>query len=52
MPSLNKEQINSYRSNGYLYPCDALSSEEVAAYRQGLAQTEDHLGAPLMDVDV
>ncbi|MBT8003883.1 MAG: phytanoyl-CoA dioxygenase family protein [Rhodospirillales bacterium] len=51
MPSLNKEQINSYRSNGYLYPCDALSSEEVAAYRQGLAQTEDHLGAPLMDVD-
>ena len=51
MSSLSEEQINSYRSNGYSYPCDALSPEEVAAYRQGLAEMEDHLGGPLMSLE-
>jgi non-heme Fe2+,alpha-ketoglutarate-dependent halogenase len=50
-PSLSEEQINSYRSNGYLFPFDALSAEEVSQYRRGLAEMEDHLGGTLMSVE-
>jgi hypothetical protein len=48
---LSPERIASYRANGYLYPLDALSPDEVARYRQALADTEAHLGGSLMTID-
>lgn len=48
---LTREQIASYRANGYLYPLDALTPAEVAHYRKELAATEAHLGGSLMAVD-
>ena len=51
MKSLSKEEFGRYRSDGYLYPLDALSLEEVSQYRKGLEQTEAHLGGPLMSLD-
>ena len=49
--SLTSEQISRYRADGYLYPFDALSSEKTAHFRQGLSETEKHIGGPLTRVD-
>jgi hypothetical protein len=49
--TLTAEQVRSYRSDGYLYPLDALSGEEVARYRDELRRTEEHLGGSLMAID-
>ena len=51
MAGLTKEQINRYRADGYYYPLDALTEDEVARYREGLSITEEHLGGPLTRVD-
>lgn len=51
MSGLSEKQINSYRSDGFLYPCDALDAGDVDQYRRGLAATEDHLGGSLMSLD-
>ena len=48
---LTPERITSYRANGYLYPFDALSADEVTTYRNALRATEAHLGGSLMAVD-
>lgn len=48
---LTPEQVVSYRANGYLYPMDALSADEFARYRDGLARTEARLGGALMSID-
>ena len=48
---LSAEQIRDYRANGYLYPLDALTAEEVARYRDALQKTEARLGGSLMSVD-
>lgn len=51
MSGLNQEQINQYRANGYLYPCDGLTTAKVSSYRQSLAETEQQLGGPIMSLD-
>jgi ectoine hydroxylase-related dioxygenase (phytanoyl-CoA dioxygenase family) len=48
---LSAERVTGYRANGYLYPIDALTADEVTRYRQALADTEAHLGGSLMAVD-
>lgn len=48
---LPQERIASYRANGYLYPLDALTPEEVARYREELRKTEARLGGSLMAID-
>ena len=47
MTGLTKEQRDRFRADGFYYPLDALSAEEVARYREGLDSTEEHLGVPL-----
>ena len=49
--ALTREQIVSYRANGYIAPVDALSADEVKKYRDELARTEAHLGGSLMAID-
>lgn len=48
---LSAERVMSYRANGYLYPIDALTADEVTRYRQALTDTEARLGGSLMAVD-
>ena len=48
---LSAERIASYRANGYLYPLDALTPDEVTRYRRALADTEARLGGSLMSID-
>lgn len=49
--ALKPEQIMSYRANGYCYPLNALSADEVGTFRDSLARTEAHLGGSLMAID-
>jgi non-heme Fe2+,alpha-ketoglutarate-dependent halogenase len=49
--ALTREQIVSYRANGYLAPVDALTADEVKKYRDQLGGTEAHLGGSLMAID-
>lgn len=51
MSGLNKEQINQFRSDGYLFPCDGLTTAKVNSYRESLAETEQRLGGPIMSLD-
>ena len=48
---LTPERISSYRANGFLYPFDALTADEVSQYRNALRATEAHLDGSLMTVD-
>jgi ectoine hydroxylase-related dioxygenase (phytanoyl-CoA dioxygenase family) len=48
---LSAAQVRDYRADGYLYPLDALSADEVARYREALRRTEEHLGGSLMAID-
>ena len=51
MTGLNQQQIERYRSDGYLFPFDALSPEDVRRYRQNLSEVEERLGGPIMSLD-
>lgn len=51
MKKLSATQVRDFRANGYLYPLDGLTADEVARYREQLRKTEDHLGGSLMDID-
>ena len=48
---LTVEQVERYRHDGYLFPLPALSTDEVAECRAGLARFEHWLGTPLTDAD-
>ncbi|HQX55473.1 MAG TPA: hypothetical protein PLP07_06070, partial [Pyrinomonadaceae bacterium] len=48
---LSATQIRDFRANGYLYPLDGLTADEVARYREELRKTETHLGGSLMAID-
>jgi non-haem Fe2+, alpha-ketoglutarate-dependent halogenase len=48
---LTPHQVASYRANGFLFPLDALTPEEVAGYRECLQRTEATLGGSLMTID-
>ncbi|MGI9423994.1 MAG: phytanoyl-CoA dioxygenase family protein [Hyphomicrobiaceae bacterium] len=51
MSGLSQEQISSYRSDGYLSPCDGVASQDVSRYRQKLSETEARLGGPIMSLE-
>lgn len=48
---LSATQIRDFRANGYLYPLDGLTTDEVVRYREELRKTEAHLGGSLMAID-
>jgi ectoine hydroxylase-related dioxygenase (phytanoyl-CoA dioxygenase family) len=48
---LNRDQIERYRYNGYLYPLPALSAAELAECNAGLARYESWLGGPVNAAD-
>lgn len=48
---LSAKQLRDYRADGYVCPCDALSGDEVARYREDLRRTEERLGGSLMAID-
>ena len=48
---LSAKQVRDYRADGYVYPLDALSADDVARYREELRRTEERLGGSLMAID-
>jgi non-heme Fe2+,alpha-ketoglutarate-dependent halogenase len=48
---LNEAQIAQYRRDGYLFPFPALSAQELAERKAGLARFEEWLGAPVNQGD-
>ena len=51
MKNLSTTQVRDYRANGYLYPLDGLTADEVLLYREEPRKTEAHLGGSLMAID-
>jgi non-heme Fe2+,alpha-ketoglutarate-dependent halogenase len=51
LKKLSATQVRDFRANGYLYPLDGLSADEVLRYREELRKTEVHLGGSLMAID-
>jgi non-haem Fe2+, alpha-ketoglutarate-dependent halogenase len=52
MKALTREQIDSYRYNGFLFPIPALTPEEIVTCLAGLERLETELGAPVAAADV
>ena len=52
MKALTREQVESYRYDGFLFPIPALTPEEVATCVAGLDRLERELGSPVADADV
>jgi non-haem Fe2+, alpha-ketoglutarate-dependent halogenase len=52
MKALTREQIDSYRYNGFLFPIPALTPDEIATCLAGLERLETELGAPVAAADV
>jgi ectoine hydroxylase-related dioxygenase (phytanoyl-CoA dioxygenase family) len=48
---LSQEQTQRYHYDGYLFPCDALSGDEVSQCLAGLGRLEAWLGQPLTAAD-
>lgn len=51
LKKLSATQVRDFRADGYLYPLDGLTADEVARYRDELRKTEEHLGGSLMAID-
>jgi non-heme Fe2+,alpha-ketoglutarate-dependent halogenase len=47
MKALTREQVDSYRDNGFLFPIPALTPVEVATCLAGLGRLETELGSPV-----
>jgi len=52
MKALTREQVDSYRYNGFLFPIPALTPEEIATCLAGLERLEAELGSAVADADV
>ncbi|MEJ0018871.1 MAG: phytanoyl-CoA dioxygenase family protein [Acetobacteraceae bacterium] len=52
MKALTREQVESYRYNGFLYPIPALTPDEIATYLAGVERLEAELGCPIAAADV
>jgi non-haem Fe2+, alpha-ketoglutarate-dependent halogenase len=52
MKALTREQIDSYRYNGFLFPIPALTPEEIVTCLAGLERLETELGSPVAAADV
>jgi non-heme Fe2+,alpha-ketoglutarate-dependent halogenase len=51
MKALTQAQVDSFRTNGFLFPIPALSAAEIATCLAGLARLEADLGSPVADAD-
>jgi hypothetical protein len=51
MKTLTPEQVNFFRSNGFLFPIPALSPAEISICLDGLARLEAELGCAVADAD-
>ena len=52
MKALTREQVESYRCDGFLFPIPALTPEEVVTCLAGLDRLERELGSPVADADI
>jgi len=52
MKALGREQADSYRYNGFLFPLPALTPEEIATCLAGLDRLEKELGSPVADAHI
>lgn len=52
MKALTQEQVDFYRYNGFLFPIQALTPDEIAACLAGLQRLETELGCPVAEADV
>ena len=52
MKALTREQVGSYRHNGFLFPIPALTPAEVATCLAGLERLETELGCPVAEADI
>jgi hypothetical protein len=52
MKSLSRDQVESYRYNGFLFPVPALTPGEIAACLAGVDRLEKELGSPVADADI
>ena len=52
MQALTRQQLESYRYNGFLFPMPALSAQEVATCLAGVGRLESDLGYPVAEADV
>jgi ectoine hydroxylase-related dioxygenase (phytanoyl-CoA dioxygenase family) len=52
MKALTQAQVDSYHTNGFLFPIPALTPDEVAICLAGLHRLEADLGCPIADADI
>ena len=52
MKALTPQQADYFRYNGFLFPLQALTPEEIATCLAGLARLEKELGSPVADADI
>lgn len=52
MKTLTDAQVAAYHRDGFLYPMDALSPDEIADARAGLDRFESELGGPVAKSDI
>ena len=52
MKALTREQVASYRYDGFLFPLPGLAQDEVTACLAGLRRLESDLGSPVAEADV
>jgi hypothetical protein len=52
MRALTREQVHSFRYNGFLFPIPALTPTEIATCLDGLRRLEADLGSPVAEADV
>lgn len=52
MKALTRQQVDSFRYDGFLFPIPALTPDEVATCLAGLERLERELGCPVAEADV
>jgi non-heme Fe2+,alpha-ketoglutarate-dependent halogenase len=52
MKTLTRQQVESFRYNGFHYPVPALTPAEIATCLAGLERLESELGSPVAEADI
>lgn len=52
MKNLSQQQVDAFRRDGFLFPLDALSPEEVADAKGWLDEFESELGGPVLQAEL
>lgn len=52
MKTLTQQQVDSYKRDGFLYPFDALTPDELGAAQAGLNRFEAYLGSPVAKAEL